>query len=137
MSLKESLKADLIKSMKAGDKARVGTLRMILSEISYADTSTSKIDHEVAIKRYFNKLKDALSIYTDAERCTALEKEIQVVQEYLPAQPSDTEIKNFVGTLDAAKPFGELMKAVKSQYPSSDGKVVSAIVKSYQGGTHA
>ena len=49
MSITESVKGDLVTAMKAGDRDRVGTLRMLLSELQKAAKEGS--DDELAVLR--------------------------------------------------------------------------------------
>ena len=49
MSILESVKSDLVVAMKAGEKERVGTLRLLLSELQKAAKEGS--DDELAVVR--------------------------------------------------------------------------------------
>jgi uncharacterized protein YqeY len=132
--LKETLRADLTKAMKANDDVRKSVLRMMLSAISYGETSSKPEEPEAAVRQYRRKLSDALTLIREDDKRVALEAELKIVEEYLPKQASEEEVKGFIATLDLKQPFGMLMKLTKAKFPNSDGAQVRKYVEEAQRG---
>jgi uncharacterized protein YqeY len=141
MNLKERISEDLKTSMKAQDKLRTSVLRMMLAEVKIADTSgkpKDQIDYTEVVRGYCKKLKKTRDEYEKLklpEKVVELEKEITIVEEYLPKQMTDDEIKKLVAeTVDTnkftAKEMSAAMKLIMSKYGSVvDGKKVQGYLK--------
>lgn len=133
MLLKDTLRQSMTQAMKSGNKERTSVLRMLLSEITYAETAPQIVEPEKAIQRYHKKLIEVkASLNSSDERATTVDREIAIVEEYLPKQTSREDLQGFIQTLDTKQPFGFLMKAIKAQYPNSDGRLASELVKQAQ-----
>ncbi|MFO0793707.1 MAG: GatB/YqeY domain-containing protein [Candidatus Brocadiaceae bacterium] len=141
MSLKEKITEDLKTSMKAQNKLRTSVLRMMLADIKIADTSgkpKDQIDYVEVVRGYLKKLKKTREEYEKLnipDKVKEQEDEIAIVEEYLPKQLSDDEIKKIVNEVVAAgkftvKEMGIAMKQVMSKYGSLvDGKKVQMFLK--------
>lgn len=141
MNLKEQVTEDLKNAMKARDRSRMSVLRMMLADIKIADTSgkpKDQIDYGEVIRGYLKKLKKAREEYEKLnipEKIKELDGEIAIVEEYLPKQLSDDEIKRIVDEVVEANKFtakemGVAMKLVMSKYGSVvDGKKVQLYLK--------
>ena len=130
---------DLKNSMKSGDKLRRTTLRMLLSELKYAQTAGTasvELDERSITKVIFNyqkRLVKSLSDYPSGPQKAQIEKEIQIVGEYLPKEPTLAEVEAAIDELIASsdeKNFGVIIKKVMDRLGSTaNGKVVSQKVK--------
>lgn len=141
MSLKERITEDLKTAMKAQDKLKTSVLRMMLADIKIADTSgkpKDQIDYVEVVRGYYKKLRKTREEYERLqlpEKVQELDKELAIVEEYLPKQLSDDEIKKIVDeTLEAnkftVKEMGSAMKLIMSKYGSTvDGKKVQTFLK--------
>ncbi|HHT9109702.1 MAG TPA: GatB/YqeY domain-containing protein [Candidatus Brocadiaceae bacterium] len=141
MSLKEKITEDLKISMKAQNKLRTSVLRMMLADIKIADTSgkpKDQIDYVEVVRGYLRKLKKTREEYEKLnvpDKVKEQDNEIAIVEEYLPKQLSDEEIKKIVSEVVAAgkftvKEMGIAMKQVMSKYGSLvDGKKVQMFLK--------
>jgi uncharacterized protein YqeY len=129
--LKETIKSDLKIAMKSGDKNKTQVLRMLLSEITYGETTAQTYTAEKAVQRYFKKLQEAKLSFTEDAGKKAIDGEISVVEAYLPKQTTLLEIEVFIKTLDLSQSFGDLMKTAVAKFPN-DGKTISGIIKSLQ-----
>ncbi|MEP9411215.1 MAG: GatB/YqeY domain-containing protein [Candidatus Brocadia sp.] len=141
MNLKERVTEDLKSAMKAQDKLRTSVLRMILADIKIADTSgkpKDQIDYAEVVRGYYKKLRKTREEYERLclpEKVKELDGEIAIVEEYLPKQLSDDEIKKIVREIIetnkfTAKEMGAAMKLIMSKYGSSvDGKKVQMCLK--------
>lgn len=140
MPVKERINEDLKAAMKLRDKDRTSVLRMLLSEMKYAQAAVNihaELADDEAIKvvtTYHKRLGKSLEDYPEGERRDAIRAEMKIVDEYLPKKAGEAEVATVVDQLLAAtaeRNFGNLMKEVMSKLgQSGDGKVVSAVLKS-------
>ena len=124
--------------MKAGERERVGALRLVLSELQKAAKEGD--DDEVAVLRRERKRRlDAAEQFRDGGRgelAAKEESEAEMIQDYLPAEVDDAELDAIVadaisqtGASDP-KDMGQVMKAVMARVQGrADGKRVSARVR--------
>jgi len=141
MDLKERVAEDLKSAMKAQDKLRTSVLRMILADIKIADTSgkpRDQIDYVEVVRGYHKKLKKSREEYERLhlpEKVKELDGEIAIVEEYMPKQLSDDEIKKIVHEAVetnrfTVKEMGTAMKLIMSKHGSAvDGKKVQMYLK--------
>jgi hypothetical protein len=137
-SILERVQADTREAMKAGERDRVGALRMIASALQQ-DAKEGKGDEAAVLRRERKRRLEAASAYREAdseERAAAEEAEAELIGAYLPAELSDAELAALV---DAAvseagvsdpKDMGKVMGAVMPKVDRrADGKRVSAAVR--------
>ncbi|OHB96786.1 MAG: hypothetical protein A2Z57_05740 [Planctomycetes bacterium RIFCSPHIGHO2_12_39_6] len=141
MSVKERVIEELKSAMKAQDKLRTSVLRMILADIKIADTSgkpKDQIDYVEVVRGYHKKLKKTREEYERLnlpEKVKELDGEIAIIEEYLPKQLSNDEIRKIVEEVIkannyTAKEMGVAMKQIMSKHGSVvDGKKVQTILK--------
>jgi uncharacterized protein YqeY len=139
LSLKETITSDLKTAMKAQDKQRLSVIRMMLSEIKYAQAAVSMAselpDAEVlkVVTTYHKRLSKSLEDFPEGEKRDQIRAEIAIVETYLPKKASEAEIATVVAKVMAAtedRTFGTLMKQVMAELgPSADGKLVSQLLK--------
>jgi uncharacterized protein YqeY len=139
LSLKERLNEDLKTAMKARDKDRTSVLRMLLSELKYAQAAVNihqeLPDDEVlrVVTTYHKRLVKSLDDFPEGERRDAIRTELAIVDEYLPKKAGADEVTKVVDSVLAAtsdRNFGTLMKEVLARLGSAgDGKVVSQVLK--------
>ncbi|MCP0886192.1 GatB/YqeY domain-containing protein [Ligilactobacillus sp. WILCCON 0076] len=143
MSLLESLQKDMVAAMKAKDKAKLSTVRMLKAAITNEQINVGHdltSDEEVSVlSRELKQRKDSLEEFKAAGRAETvadLEKEISVVESYMPEQLSVDEVKavvqetiKAVGATSKAD-FGKVMGAVMPKLKGkADGKIVNTTVK--------
>ena len=128
MSVADTLTKDMQSALRAGDKLRLGILRLALAAIQQREVDSREKLSDDAVLRVIEKLikqgRDAERQYADAgrEQLAAKEaQEIEVLQTYLPAQLSSTELDTLVAEVIAAtgatsiKDMGKIMGAIKSR----------------------
>ncbi len=136
----ERIKADLTTSMKAGTALRTSVVRMLLSELNYKqiDVQRELTDDDVlgVVQKEVKKRREAIEAYTKGGRSEQAEterEELLILQEYLPAQLSDDEIRKQVTETVAqleSKEFGAVMKVISPLFRGkADGAVVARLVK--------
>ncbi|MCX6117533.1 MAG: GatB/YqeY domain-containing protein [Proteobacteria bacterium] len=139
MGLKDTIQEDIKTAMKAKDAGRLSVLRMILSEIKYAQaqvnlqTELPEADVQKIVSGYQKKLTKSLDDYPDGEKRTAIVNEIKIVESYLPKKASESEITNAVDKIlksTADRNFGALMKLVMAELgEAGDARLVSQLLK--------
>ncbi len=138
MEIAEQIKSDLQGAMKAGEKTRVGALRLVLSELQKAAKEGS--EEELAVLRRERKRRlEAARAYRDAGRedlAGPEEAEGELIGGYLPAELSDQELEEIVAQAlrdsgaSSAKEMGVAMKQAMTLVDGrADGKRVSALVR--------
>jgi uncharacterized protein YqeY len=138
VTVAEQLKTDLTAAMKAGEKDRVGALRMILSELQ-KDAKEGAGDELAVLRRERKRRLDAAQQFRDGGReelATREEGEAELIAGYLPQELSDAEIDAIVAAAIAdtgassPKDMGQVMKAAMASIAGrADGKRVSARVQ--------
>src|SRR3970282_912585 len=141
MNVKERITEDLKVSMKAQNKIRPSVLLLILADIKIADTSgkpKDQIDYVEVVRGYYKKLNKTREEYERLnlpDKVKELNGEITIVDEYLPRQLSDDEIKRIVHeTIETnkftAREMGAAMKLIMGKYGSvAAGKKVQMYLK--------
>jgi uncharacterized protein len=138
MAILDEVKTDLHGAMRAGEKDRVGALRLVLSELQKAAKEGS--DDELAVLRRERKRRlEAAQAYRDAgqgDRANGEEAEGELIAGYLPAELSEVELQEIVkqavrdsgaqSVKDMGVAMGRAMAAVDGR---ADGKRVSALVR--------
>jgi uncharacterized protein YqeY len=134
----EQVRTDMTAAMKAGEKDRVGALRLVLSELQKAAKEGS--DDELAVLRRERKRRlEAAQQFRDNDRPELAEQEeseAALIAGYLPAELSDDELDALVARAIAdtgaqsAKDMGAVMKAVMAASEGrADGRRASARVR--------
>jgi uncharacterized protein YqeY len=138
MAIADAVRHDLESAMRAGERSRVGALRMVLSELQRAAKEGN--DDEVAVLRRERKRRlEAAQAYHDGGRedlASAEETEASMISAYLPAELPDEELQAIVTSVVAEsgaqtmKDMGRVMSQVMSAVGGrADGRRVSEQVK--------
>jgi uncharacterized protein YqeY len=138
MALLEQIKTDLHGAMRAGEKDRVGALRLVLSELQKA-VKEGTADELAVLRRERKRRLEAARAYRDAGRddlAVGEEAEGELIGGYLPAELSEQELEAIVAQAvrdsgaASAKDMGSAMKhAMAAVDGRADGKRVSALVR--------
>lgn len=144
MSMKEQILSDMKTAMKARDTDTVSALRLVNSalknkEIEVRPEQLTDQDVISVIKKLSKQRKDSIEQFQKAGRDDLVaneQKELSVLEKYLPEQMGEEEIKKIVdaciGELGASsmKDMGKVMGAVTAKTQgAADNKLVSQIVK--------
>ena len=138
MSVTEQLQADVRTAMKAGEKQRVGALRLVLSELQ-RDTKEGAGDELAVLRRERKRRLDAATQFRDGGRpelADQEESEAALIAGYLPAELDDSELETIVSqaiadtAASSPRDMGQVMKAVMAASGGrADGKRASAAVR--------
>jgi uncharacterized protein YqeY len=103
MSLKDRIREDMKAAMRGGDKRRLGVIRLIMAAVKQREVD-DRIELDdgqvtVVLDKMVKQRRESQSQYEQAQRADLAEQEayeITVLQEYLPAPLSDTEIEQLI-----------------------------------------
>jgi uncharacterized protein len=153
MSLREQITADMKDAMKAGDKRRTATLRLMNAAIKDKDINSRTDGHDSTLTndagimelliRMVKQRQDSITAFDAGGRtelAQAERDEMAIIQSYMPKQMTDDEAKAAVASVIAAvgassvKDMGKVMAELKVKYAGQmDMAKMGAIVKSLLG----
>lgn len=138
MSILEQVQEDVKTAMKAGEKDKVGKLRMLVNALQ-AEEKEGKGDEVAALQRERKRRLDAAEALREGGRSDAAaaeEGEAELIEAYLPAQLSEDELSELVASAieesgaSEPKDMGNVMKVLMPKVGGrADGKRVSGAVK--------
>jgi uncharacterized protein YqeY len=138
MTIAETVRGDLATAMKAHERERVGTLRMVLSELQKA-AKEGNGDELAVLRRERKRRVEAERAYRDAARPELAEAELaeaELIAGYLPAELGDDELREIVARAvaesGASMPseMGRVMAlAIAAAAGRADGRRISTLVK--------
>jgi uncharacterized protein YqeY len=138
VSFIDQVRSDMTSAMKAGDKERVGALRLVLSELQKA-AKDGGTDDLAVLRRERKRRLEAAEQFRDAGRpelADGEEAEARIIEGYMPAELDDAELDAIVKAAIAEtgakdpKDMGQVMKAVMAKAEGrADGKRASARVR--------
>jgi len=130
--------------MKAGERDRVTALRLVLSELQ-KDEKEGSGDELAVLRRERKRRREAAEAYREADRqdlADAEDSEAQIIEAYLPAELSDTELDGLVERAvaetgaESQRDMGRVIKHVMAAAEGrADGRRVSTKVKDVLSGT--
>jgi uncharacterized protein YqeY len=145
--IRDDIKAALISSMKAGDKQRTGTLRLIQSAVKNRDielrTGTAPTDDDAMVTEVLQKMikqrRESIVLYEQGGRSELADTEkaeVAVIEEFLPAQMDEAAMKAAIDAVvvetgaSSVKDMGRVMAAVKERHAGAmDMSKASGLVK--------
>jgi len=138
MSILEEVQEDVKTAMKAGERERVGQLRMLVNALQ-VEQKEGKGDEVAALQRERKRRLDAAEALREGDRteqANAEEAEARLIEGYLPEQLSDEELSGLVaGAVEESgasepKDMGNVMKVLMPKVDGrADGKRVSQAVR--------
>lgn len=144
MAITEQIKTDLQGAMRAGEKEKVGALRLVLSELQKAakeggDDASSPEGELAVLRRERKRRLEAAEQFRDGGRpelAVAEEAEGELIGGYLPAELSDQELTAIVeqavrdSGAESVKDMGAAMRTAMAAVDGrADGKRVSGLVR--------
>ena len=149
--MRDMIAAQMQDAMRAGQKVRVGALRLIMAalkereiEARGAGKIVSRADELAVLTKMIKPRQEAMAIYRDAGRTELAEQEsaeIAVIGEFLPKQMDEDAIiaaaTAAIASTGAAgmRDMGKVVAALKQAYPGQmDFTRASAVVKGLLGG---
>jgi uncharacterized protein YqeY len=143
MSLKEQLKDDMKTAMKAKDKARLTTVRLVLAAIKQqeVDKQIELNDNDVlaVLNKMVKQRRDSITQYTNAGRdelAAVEQQELDLIQTYLPQPLSDAEVAQLLDQTitetgaSSKQDMGKVMSQLKPKLQGrADMSKVSGLVR--------
>lgn len=150
MSLRDKLNEDLRTAMKAGEKTRVGAIRMAIAAMKEKDVEPGRTgkatDDEILglLNKLIKQRQESVEIYEKAGRAelaAAEQAEIAVLSAYLPKQMDEAAVSEAISAIVAetgaqsVKDMGRVMAALKAKYAGQmDFGRANGLVKQKLGG---
>jgi uncharacterized protein YqeY len=142
-ALADKVRADMTAAMKAQEKERLSTLRMLQSAMKNEQIN---VGHELSdeeamtvIRKAMKQREDSIEQYTNAGRTELAEKErseMELLKTYLPPELTEAEVESGLREIIAStgaqskKDFGKVMKEATARFKGRvDGKKIQEIVQ--------
>jgi len=148
MSLREKIESDYKSALKAKDKNKISTYRLILSGIKDLDINnrsgpekkdTDENDIKKLLKKMIKQRAESIEVYKKGNRNDLLEieqKEVNILSEYLPQQLGEEETKKLCSEIiektgaSSIKDMGKVMGELKKNHSDSiDFSKAGVIIK--------
>ena len=149
--LRDTIKAAQVAAMKAGDKPRLAAVRLILAKLKDKDielrTATATPDDDAVVVDVLQKMakqrRESITLYEQGGRqeLADIEKaELAVIEEFLPAQMSEEDVKAVIESIKAElgassmKDMGKVVAELKARHGTQlDMGKASGLVKAALG----
>jgi uncharacterized protein YqeY len=146
--LRDSIKSAQVAAMKAGDKSRLGAVRLILAKLKDKDielrTAATVPDDDVLVVDVLQKMakqrRESITMFEQGGRqeLAEVEKaELAVIEEFLPQQMGEDEVNAAIAAIiaetgaEGMKDMGKVVGALKAKHGSQiDMGKASQLVKS-------
>ena len=142
MSLSKKIDDDLIKALKAGEKDKVTLLRGLKSDIKYKriekGDELSEQDIIAVLSSAAKRRRDSIEQFTKGNRMDLVAKEnfeLEIIQDYLPKQLSEDELRDLIRqsiaavNADSPAKIGLVMKDLMPKVKGmADGKLINQLV---------
>jgi uncharacterized protein len=144
MSYMERIQADLTAAMKEKNELRLSVLRMVKAALKNKEVekmhALSDLESLQVLQTLVKQRKESVEQFTKGGRTDLAEKEAQeiaIIEEYLPAAPTDAEVQRAIeeaiaeAGADSLKYMGAVIKAARARLEGKtvDGKALSDKVR--------
>jgi uncharacterized protein YqeY len=147
MSLKERIQQDMKDAMRAADKPRLGTIRLMLAAIKQIEVDERKdlddVEVTAVLDRMVKQRRESISQFEKAGRTDLVDQEaaeLAIIQTYLPEPLSESELNRLIHEAMAQsgaasiKDMGKVMALLKPKLQGrADMGAVSALIKARLG----
>jgi len=143
MSVLTKLQEDMKSAMKAGQRERLGVIRMLISDVKNIDLAPKRLTEEETVAAYGKRLRKSVEEYEKLGKTAEVEqlkKEIAIVEEYLPKKASAEETERLVEAFLAGQAFTEKQVGqatgmfMKAHGQAVDAGVASGVIRRRLGG---
>ncbi len=120
------MRSDVVEALKAGEKERVGALRLVLSELHKA-AKEGRDDELTVLRRERKRRLDAAGQFREARREDLAEREeaeAKLITSYLPSELDDAELDRLVA---------EAIAESGASSPGDTGRVMGAVMPKVDG----
>jgi uncharacterized protein YqeY len=148
MDLREEITKEIASAVKAGDKLRLSTLRLLLAAVKNKEIELRKELSDEGVHKVASTLsrqrRDSIEQFKKGGRFDLADKEeeeLEILKAFMPPQLSTDEIMEIVKKAvsetgaTGVKDMGKVMKAVMAELKGkAEGKTVQQVVKEFLGG---
>jgi len=131
VGLRQRIEADMKTAMRAKDKERLGTIRLMLAAVKQREiderVTLGDTDILAVLDKMIKQRRDSITQFEQAGRQELADKEaaeVAVIQEYLPAALSDNEVDTLIA---------DAMAASGASSPQDIGKIMALLKPKLQG----
>ena len=131
VGLRQRIESDMKTAMRAKDKERLGTIRLILAAIKQREIderiTLGDTDILAVLDKMIKQRRDSITQFEQASRQELADKEaaeVAVIQEYLPAALSDNEVDTLIA---------DAITASGASSPQDIGKIMALLKPKLQG----
>jgi uncharacterized protein YqeY len=131
VGLRQRIESDMKTAMRAKDKERLGTIRLILAAVKQREIderiTLGDTDILAVLDKMIKQRRDSITQFEQAGRQELADKEaaeVAVIQEYLPTALSDNEVDDLIA---------EAMAACGASAPQDIGKIMALLKPKLQG----
>jgi uncharacterized protein YqeY len=131
VGLRQRIEADMKTAMRAKDKERLGTIRLMLAAVKQREiderVTLGDTDILAVLDKMIKQRRDSITQFEQAGRQELADKEaaeVAVIQEYLPAALSDNEVETLIA---------DAMAASGASSPQDIGKIMALLKPKLQG----
>ncbi len=142
--MNEKIKQDLILAMKSKEELKLSTIRLLKGAVELEEKKLKRVLEDIEIidvvSRQIKQRKESIVEFAKANRIetvNTLNKEIEILMNYLPEQISNEELENIINdtikevNAVSEKDFGIVMKTLMPKIKGkADSKMVSELLKS-------
>lgn len=137
-------------AMLHNDKDLLNVLRLIKSEFTKSEKDgviLNEVTETKILMKMVSQREDAIKQYMEGNRQDLVEneqKELDIIKEYIPNQPTEEEIVEFVSAIITAykmskedgykismKDMKPILSIVQEKYSTVNGKIVAKVVQSF------
>lgn len=139
--MRKEIDSMISEATKSKELDKLKVLRLIKAELLKASKSGHDFDDNKILLKMADQRKDSIRQYTAAGRMDLVEseeKELRILSEYLPTQPSEEEVRNYTNEILRSaektltmKDMKFILSEVQKKFPSVSGKIVSEELKKY------
>lgn len=142
--MNEKIKQDLILAMKSKEELKLSTIRLLKGAVELEEKKLKRVLEDIEIidvvSRQIKQRKESIVEFAKANRIetvNTLNKEIEILMNYLPEQITNEELENIINdtikevNAVSEKDFGIVMKTLMPKIKGkADSKMVSELLKS-------
>src|SRR5690242_20419655 len=143
MNLKDRIQEDVKAALRASERERLATLRLILAAVKQREVDERITLDEAQVLSVLEKMikqrRESIAAFESGGRSDLVAKEsaeLKLIQTYLPAQLSDAELDALIGeamsqtSASSVKDMGKVMAAIKAKAAGrADMAAVAARIK--------
>lgn len=133
--MKNKVQELLVEAMKKGDKLKVSVYRSLKADIETAEKNGNCNVMEILAKAYKKRMESVDAYLKGGKQAAASEEadEATIIKELLPKEPTEKEVMDCIRECasNISAKMGDIIKYVKSEYPSIDGKILAQKVKEF------